>query len=120
VRADSVQLTQVLQNLISNALKFHGGKPPQIEVSAERRNHEWFFRVRDNGIGIDPKHFDRIFVLFQRLHTRQEYAGTGMGLAICKKIIERHGGRIGVESSPGIGSTFWFTLPVAEPDPTLE
>ncbi len=112
VRADSVQLTQVFQNLVGNALKFHGLEPPRIDIGAARRDGEWLFHVRDNGIGIDPKNHDRIFVIFQRLHTRQEYAGTGMGLAICKKIVERHGGRIWVESSPGQGATFFFTLPV--------
>lgn len=114
VRGDSVQLTQVLQNLIGNAIKFRGTEPPRIEVTAEARDQEWVFRVRDNGIGIEPKQFDRLFVIFQRLHTRQEYAGTGMGLAICKKIIERHGGRIWVESAPGQGSTFLFTLPMVQ------
>ena len=112
VLADQVQLTQVFQNLIGNAIKFRGTQPPRIEVMAERADREWRFSFRDNGIGIDPKHFERIFVLFQRLHTRQEYAGTGMGLAICKKIIQRHGGNIWVESQPGRGATFIFTLPV--------
>lgn len=111
VQGDSVQLTQVFQNLLGNAIKFRGPEPPRIEVTAERRNQEWLFRVHDNGIGIDPKQFSRLFVIFQRLHTRQEYAGTGMGLAICKKIVERHGGRIWVESAPGQGTTFLFTLP---------
>ncbi len=112
IKADLVQLTQLFQNLIANGLKFHGPDPPHIEVGATRRDAEWIFHVRDNGIGIDPKHFDRIFVIFQRLHTRREYAGTGIGLAICKKIVERHGGRIWVESTPGKGSTFLFTMPV--------
>jgi light-regulated signal transduction histidine kinase (bacteriophytochrome) len=111
VKADSVQLTQVFQNLIGNAIKFHGDAPPRIKIEANRNNGEWVFRVQDNGIGIDPRNAERIFVVFQRLHTRQEYPGTGMGLAICKKIIERHGGRIWVESQPGQGAAFLFTLP---------
>jgi len=114
VCGDAIQLTQVFQNLLGNALKFRGTEPPHIDVTATRRDKEWVFSVRDNGIGINPKDFERIFVIFQRLHTRQQYAGTGMGLAITKKIIERHGGRIWVESQPGKGSNFLFTLPVLE------
>jgi light-regulated signal transduction histidine kinase (bacteriophytochrome) len=112
VCGDAVQLTQVFQNLLGNALKFHGAEPPSIEVAANQQNGNWVFSVHDNGIGIDPKNFDRIFVIFQRLHTRHEYSGTGMGLSICKKIVERHGGTIWVESAPKEGSTFYFTLPV--------
>jgi signal transduction histidine kinase len=114
VMGDPVQLTQVFQNLVGNALKFHGNGEPKVDVEAHRQNGEWVFSVKDNGIGIDPKYFERIFVIFQRLHTRQEYPGTGMGLAICKRIIERHGGRLWVESEPGHGSTFLFTLPAIE------
>lgn len=117
VQADRVQLIQVFQNLIGNAVKFHGPQQPRIHVAAAPTadDHCWVFSVRDNGIGIDPKYQDRIFVLFQRLHTRTEYPGTGIGLTICKRIVERHGGRIWCESEPGCGTTFCFTLPMKEP-----
>jgi signal transduction histidine kinase len=112
VMADRVQLGQLFQNLIGNAIKFHGKEAPQVYVSAERRPTEWLFSVRDNGVGLDPEYAERIFVIFQRLHNREEYPGTGIGLAICKKIVERHGGRIWVVSQTGQGATFHFTLPI--------
>jgi PAS domain S-box-containing protein len=112
VMADESQLIQLFQNLISNAIKFHTSGTPRVHVSAELKGHEWIFAVRDNGIGIDPQFFDRIFLIFQRLHRASEFAGTGIGLAICKRIIERHAGRIWVESEPEKGSTFYFSLPV--------
>jgi signal transduction histidine kinase len=111
VTANTVQLTQLFQNLIGNALKFCKDRRPEIRVAAQRSGPEWVFSVQDNGIGIDPQYRDRIFLIFQRLHKREEYPGTGIGLAICKKIVEQQGGRIWVESEPGKGSTFKFTLP---------
>jgi PAS domain S-box-containing protein len=112
VNADITQLTQLFQNLIGNAIKFHGEDPPNIYIGIEHRNDKWLFSVCDNGIGIESQYVDRIFVIFQRLHNRTDYPGTGMGLAICKKIVERHSGNLWVESTPKQGSTFYFTLPV--------
>ncbi|KFI22670.1 sensor histidine kinase [Nitrosococcus oceani] len=109
--ADEAQLAQLFQNLISNALKFRGETIPRIHISAKEEENEIIFSIADNGIGIEPQYAERIFLLFQRLHSKREYPGTGIGLAICKKIVECHGGRIWVESKQGRGATFFFTLP---------
>jgi PAS domain S-box-containing protein len=114
VLADATQLRQLFQNLLANAIKFHGERTPAVHITAQLDGNMWTFAVRDNGIGIEPQYLDRVFVLFQRLHTRAEYPGTGIGLSICKKIVERHGGRIWIESVPGEGTTFRFTLPKAD------
>jgi light-regulated signal transduction histidine kinase (bacteriophytochrome) len=111
LNVDELQVGQLFQNLIANALKFHSAEPTRIHISAKPRPGEWVFSIQDNGIGIDPQYFDQIFVIFQRLHTSAEYSGTGIGLAICKKIVERHGGKIWVQSESLKGSTFYFTLP---------
>lgn len=114
VLANKTEMMEIFHNLIENALKFRGAPPPRIHISVDQKGDEWVFRVRDNGIGIEPEYHQDIFAIFHRLHTKEKYAGTGIGLAICRKIVERHGGKIWVESELGEGTTFFFTLPVIE------
>jgi len=116
VRAEFTLLTSLFQNLISNAIKFRGEQPPAIRISATRRDDEWLFGVADNGIGVEPEFADRVFVIFQRLHDRTQYAGTGIGLAMCRKIVEHLGGRIWLDTAYQDGAKFSFTLPVAAAD----
>ncbi len=116
INADEFQLVQLFQNLIGNALKFKGTETPRVHISVNEQADTWTFGVKDNGIGIDGEYFDRIFMVFQRLHSRTDYPGTGIGLAICKKVVDRHGGRLWIESGVGSGSTFWFTVPKKEED----
>jgi light-regulated signal transduction histidine kinase (bacteriophytochrome) len=113
VHGDATRLGQVWQNLIGNALKFCHEPPPRIHITAQQEDHHWRFAIRDNSISLDPRQAERIFQVFQRLHPRSEYPGTRMGLAICKRIVEQHGGRMWVESAPGQGATFFFTLPTS-------
>ncbi len=120
VVVDSRLLVQLFQNLIGNAIKFRGNEPPRIQISAEKQARQWTFAVVDNGIGIATEHLQGIFGIFKRLHTHEEYPGSGIGLSICKKIIEQHGGKIWVESSPGQGATFKFVLPTLQPKRKLE
>ncbi len=117
IEADASQLAQVFQNLIGNAIKFRGSEPPRIEIRAEAGSDDWTFSVSDNGIGFDPQYAERVFTIFQRLHSRGEYEGTGIGLALCKRIVERHGGMIRAESKPGAGATIFFSLPKERPNP---
>ena len=115
VSGDEMQLVQLLQNLIGNGIKYRKQNvPPAVHVSAKRNGPDWVFSVRDNGIGIEPQYFERVFQIFQRLHSRSEYPGTGIGLSICKRIVDRHRGRIWIESVPGEGTTFFFTISLNE------
>ena len=115
-RAEFSLITSLFQNLVGNAIKFRGDKPPRITISVRREGEFWRFAVSDNGIGIEPEYADRIFVIFQRLHDRASYSGTGIGLAMCRKIVEYYGGRIWLETTAGPGTTFCFTLPIAHED----
>ncbi len=110
IKANHLEMTQLFQNLISNAIKYRNGAPPEINIEVQKKDNQWLFAVKDNGIGISPQYKERIFLMFQRLHAKSEYSGTGIGLAVCKKIVEHHGGKIWVDSEPGRGATFYFTI----------
>ena len=111
ILADRAQLVRLFQNLIGNAIKYRSERPPEIQISVEELDHDWLFSIRDNGIGVESRYYERIFVMFQRLHARDEYSGTGIGLAICKRIVDRLWGRIWVESAVGVGSQFFISAP---------
>ncbi len=111
IKGNKTQILQLFQNLIGNAFKYKSEKTPVIDICCKEDNNSYKFAITDNGIGIEPKFFQKIFIIFQRLHKREQYSGTGIGLAICKKIVEKHGGKIWVTSAPGHGSTFYFTIP---------
>ncbi len=115
IMSEPSQMNHLFQNLIGNAIKFHGEDPPVVNISAEDKNDHWLFSVMDNGIGFDMEFADRIFTIFQRLNNREQFSGTGIGLSICKKIVEWHNGEIWVESEPGKGSTFYFSIPKVQP-----
>ena len=114
VKADSFQLLQLFQNLIGNAIKYRSSEAPVVQVEASRQGDSWLFSVQDNGIGIASQYHPRIFQIFQRLHTQKQYSGTGIGLAICQRIVDRHGGSLWVESEPNRGSTFYFSIPISK------
>jgi PAS domain S-box-containing protein len=120
VIGDRSQLVQLIQNLIGNGLTYHGNKPPRIHISAERGAEEWIFSVHDDGIGIDPKYYEQIFEIFKRLHDQKDYPGTGIGLAVCRRVVSRHGGKIWAKSEPGNGSTFYFTIPEGTEQPNQQ
>jgi light-regulated signal transduction histidine kinase (bacteriophytochrome) len=120
VIGDDTQLIQLFQNLVGNAVKFHGDLPAKVHVTARPESDKWLFSVRDNGIGIPSEHTEHVFLIFQRLHSREKYPGTGIGLAICRRIVERHGGKIRVESKIGEGSVFYFTLPRISGEMTVD